>query len=564
MYNMDRIWKETGDFMKKLIALFLALWMMLSVLPGCNGNTVPDPTPSASQPPAPSDSAATDDTTKYNKHLNYTLTDAQVTDFSAQLAQLEKLYMDNASLEVIDQAEEELEELSEYINDQCSIANVIYCCDTTDKTASDRFLKSQEIGNQIANDVMLSARRIYESDAPNKDYFFQDWTEAEMKKLMSYTEQVMELEQRNAEILVAYRDLSDQTLTSGMIPLYREMVVNNNKIAQIYGYDNYYTYAYELEYDRDYSSDKIAAMRGYVATYLAPLCTEAVSDFSDAYSGLTAVQQMNFSGLMFADYDSLGIDYVKLYIDSLPQEAREAMNKMFAQERVVFTDQENAKEGAFTTLIGDSGFCYFGPGYQNMGTVIHELGHYYGAEEGDMYTIPLDLAETQSQGNEWMFTKFMEDHLNPKMYQGFLSYQLYETIVSTVVQMVVDEFEQRIYADPNVADFTEADFNQVMEDVCKKYGGVKYFADNITDIQHYWRMVVVESPVYYISYAVSTMAALNIFTIAQQDYDKAMHIYCSLAEQDDYEDGFLGIIHEAGLPGPFDQQVYRDIYAIYQ
>jgi hypothetical protein len=59
------------------------------------------------------------------------------------------------------------------------------------------------------------------------------------------------------------------------------------------------------------------------------------------------------------------------------------------------------------------------------------------------------------------------------------------------------------------------------------------------------------------------MAALNLFPIAREDSAEAMEIYCSLVELDDYDDGFLVIIEEAGLPGPFQEDVYEYIYEMF-
>ena len=549
--------------MHRFLAFLLALCMVLAALCGCEKAT---PVQSSSEVlgtssvPSSSESAPQWE----NEHLIYTLTQMQVDEFYLQFSNLEKLYLDNADLDEIEKAEDALEELSDYINDQCSIANVIYSCDTSDEQGKARYLHSREISSEIANAVMLTARRIYLSDAPNKDYFFEDWTDAELKKLMNYTEEVMRLEKRNAEILVAFRDLDEDGFASGMIPLYKEQVANNNAIAKIYGYDNYYTYATELEYDRDYSADKIQLMRQYAKAYLVPICTQTLMGFSSAYRSLPAAKQNTLYGLMMTDYNKLGSNYVDAYIGSLPQTTKDAMQTMFREQRVVFTDKETAQEGAYTTLIDDSGFCYFGPGYQTIMTVIHELGHFYGAQEGDMYTIPLDLAETQSQGNEWIFIRFLKDRLPEDVYDAFLDYKLYETFAGTLVQLSVDAFEQTVYSHPDVASLTEEDFNKLMEDACQDFGGVTFFNEYITDIQNYWRRVVLESPVYYVSYAVSTMAALNLYTIAISDFDRAVDIYSHLTEMEDYEKGFLGILEEAELPGPFDKQVYEQLYKMYK
>ncbi len=540
--------------MKKLLCLLLTVCLVFGTLAGCREKievhfpTVP-PAQNAENP--------------YNKHLVYTLTDADVEKFSADLLALEQLYLQDASIEEIDEAEDALEELSDYINDQCSIANVIYCYDTTDKVASDRFLKSQEISNQVTDEFMLCARRIYESDAPNKDYFFTDWTDSEMEKLMHYTTRVAELEQRNAELLVAYRDLGDPAVNPEMVPIYRELIQNNNEIATIYGYDNFYDYAYRVQYDRDYDPETVDTMNTYAQIYLKPACVKALNAFTECYRGLTAAQQVSFANLLSASYENSGKIYVEGYLLSLPETAQNAMNKMFEEDRVVFTEEENAREGAFTTLVGMEPFCFFGPGYHNVSTVIHELGHFYAAVEGDMVETPLDLAETQSQGNEWLFTAFLKDQLPEGTYKAYVSYKLYEVIAGTLVQLAVDAFEKAVYSHPDVENLTQADFELIMAEVAQAYGGIQFFNDNITDLQSYWKMVVVESPVYYISYAVSSMAALNIYTLATENREEATNVYCRLAENDDYEDGFLAIINDAGLPGPFREDVYEDIYGMF-
>lgn len=546
--------------MKKLLCLLLALCLTLSTFAGCQlEEGEPTPTPV----PTPTQSTQLEPESPYNKHLAYTMTDADVEKFSTDLLALEQLYLQDASIEEIDKAEDALEDLTEYINDQCSIAQVIYCYDTTDEIASDRFLKSQEIGNKVVDEFMLCARRIYESDAPNKDYFFTDWTDAEMEKLMHYTSRVAELEQRNAELLVSYRDMEDPATDPRMVPIYREFVQNNNEIAAIYGYNSFYEYAYRVGYDRDYEPATVDKMHRYAKIYLVPACTKALNTFVENYQGLTSVQQLKLSNLLTADYDASGVNYVEKYLLTLPETARNAMNRMFEEDRVVFTDEKNAREGAFTTLVQMEPFCFFGPGYQSASTVVHELGHFYGAAEGDMQEMPLDLAETQSQGNEWLFLAFLEDELTEGVYTAYVSYKIYEVIAGTLVQLAVDAFEKAVYSQEDIESLTQDDFEELMAQVAQPYGGIDFYNEYITDLQRYWKMVVVESPAYYVSYAVSSMAAMNLFPIARENAVEAMDIYCGLVELEDYDDGFQTIIAEAGLPGPFQEDVYEYIYEMF-
>ena len=94
--------------MKKLLCALLALCLVLSAFAGCQskkGGPVPTSAgPNQQNPESP-----------YNKHLVYTMTDADVEKFSADLLALEQLYLQGASIEEIDMAEDALEDLTEFI-----------------------------------------------------------------------------------------------------------------------------------------------------------------------------------------------------------------------------------------------------------------------------------------------------------------------------------------------------------------------------------------------------------------------------------------------------------------
>jgi oligoendopeptidase F len=411
---------------------------------------------------------------------------------------------------------------------------------------------------------MEMVRRVYLSETPAKDHIFADWTEQEIQELINYTGEVADLEARNAEITVEYRALDEEEFDQGMAELYNELVRNNNRIAQIYGYDNYYEYAYEHVYDRDYEHDSIVTMRGYVAQYLIPGISSALYEFNNKMSGLGTAQQMELVGLLYNSYTTLKKDFVGKYLNSIPESASNTMSFLFDQKRGIFTKATNAEQGAFTTDIAGRPYCYFGPGYDNATTVIHELGHFYAAEFTDLNAQPLDLAETHSQSNEWLFIKFLDGEMNKDVYAVLVEYKLYEAIAMIAVCTMVDQFEELVYTHPQAGNLTLEQLNGLMSQVMEEYGGEKFISNNISDMQNYWKMVVVEQPVYYISYAVSSIAALNIFTMSLEDEDAAWDAYIKLAEQMDIDQGFLWNIEQAGLAGPFDENVYQDLVERYE
>jgi hypothetical protein len=103
-----------------------------------------------------------------------------------------------------------------------------------------------------------------------------------------------------------------------------------------------------------------------------------------------------------------------------------------------------------------------------------------------------------------------------------------------------------------------------MTEVCEPYGGASWVKTVCSDPYSYWRLVCISNPVYYISYAVSATAAVNILAIAEEDYDAALVAYQTLVEGVTYEDGFLGALAKAGLTTPFDEETFQNIEDVFK
>lgn len=493
--------------------------------------------------------------------FTYSLTQEDVDQFYSLLEESEALALESTDFEAVDALTDSLDDQYSLLEDQCAIAQLLYYCDMADTAASALYLECVDICTEANNAYLEMARRIYQSDAPTKDQLFADWSQEELDMLMAYTEEVAQLQKRNSEILVEYQALSYKA-SDDMIPLYIEHVQNNNRMAQIYGYENYYEYAYRLGYERDYNEKDLAVMRSYVAKHLSPIYENAYNAFSVDFEAMDSDTQSRLATFMSSAYTKNDKPYFDNYLQTLPQDMAEIMTEAMDSQHSYFTNYLDAYEGAFTTTIDDKPFCFFGPGYENAMTVAHEFGHYYGSSYMNLDEIPLDLAETHSQGNEWLFLGYLEADMDPDVYTVMGNYKMFNDLATIQICVLVDEFEQRIYAEPNLADFTPADFNRVMTEVCANYGGEEYISYWLTDIQEYWRLVVMEAPVYYISYAVSAVAAMNFYTMYMEDPEAAVETYRALIENPE-EMGFQEAIEAAGLPGPFDESFYMDIAEIY-
>lgn len=571
--------KKNPAFRRSLLSLLLAMAMLLSMVacgtdpatepsknmegttrPSTAPTTLPVTTPTTVPTTAPTIAPTTRPTEppKPEKEpLVYTLIQEDVDLFYTLLTECETLSIAGVDMDAIEKANEALDEQYAYLNEQYSIINILQCCDIYDKDLKDQFLECVEICTQANDAYIQMARRIYLSDTPVKDELFEGWTDQDIAQLLSYDEEIAKLNARNEAITVEYRSAAKDSIA---IALYIEFVQNNNKIAQFYGYDNYYDYAFDLVYDRDYAPEDLQLMRQYGKQYLASIFDTSMRNFYNTFYSLPQAEQSYVIDFLEKDYNKVAKPFVSLYMESLPESMAETMDQMLTMDST-FTSSRRAKAGAFTTMIGDRSYCYFGPGYGNCMTVIHEGGHYYSSRYASLNSIPLDLAEVHSQGNEWLFVHFLKDHMPSKQYTALVNYRLYNDITMTLIAMMVDEFEYLVY-NTDVSNFDGEDFDALMNSVIEQYFDLDYANQNLTDINAYWRMVVVDQPAYYISYAVSAISAMDLYNMAQTDYDQALASYMQLCEEPVLDAGFLGNLEAVGLSGPFDEDFYIELVEI--
>lgn len=569
--------KKEWKLLQRLLCLGLVLCMLLG-LAACKEEPAPtvstEPTVptepsenlSSSQPTQPSTNPPTVPTEPEDDGLpkvptkgalRYELAQEHIDEFYRLLEESETLALAGEDMDLIETTTDRLDAYYEYMDAQLSIASVLHYSNTTDTKLEKQYLDTVDIVTKANDAYIQMARRVYMSDSPAKEMLFEDWTEQELAMLMAYEGKVADLQARNEEIKVAYRASEDD---AEKIRLYVEMVQNNNEIAQVYGYDNYYEYAYELVYSRDYSSAELEHLRTFAKQYLLNTYANAIANFNTSYSALDQTGQANVAYFLYYDYDEISMNYVNQYLNYIPESMRKEMKQMLEKDSL-FATNPNAMEGAFTTAIGERSYCFFGPGYASSTTVMHEGGHYYASRFTELNGIPLDLAEVHSQGNEWLFLQFISTKMSKSQYRALIDYSLYEDVAMLLVCLMVDEFEQMVYT-TDVSNFTAADFDAIMNNIALQYFPDGSVASSLADMNGYWRLVVVDQPVYYVSYAVSSIAALDLYIQATENLDGAIEIYRKLCEEPLEDGGFLDNITAAGLSGPFHEDFYKKLDAL--
>ena len=492
----------------------------------------------------------------------YTLTKEEVDAAMASLDTMVEVSKTAENVDEIDAAYEEFEAAFYHIAEQMTIATLIYYCNTSDEEASTRYLDTQDMFYDLQDKYMQSCRTMY-LESPHAAEFFADWSEQAIQEMLEYDPTIVAVKKEIEELQVQYDNLDDNAydFDDASVEIYKQLIVKNNQVAALNGYDNYYDYASKNVYGRDYTAEDLALFRQYVIQYVVPNFSKVYSDF-EGWRNLSTTKQNNFREFVAGNFDAGKKNYLLMYLDSLEGTMGENMRHMFDNKNCVFSNNKNSHPTAFQTYLYESEtpFCLFGSDGQSASTMVHEIGHYYAAVTNNDIN-NYDLCETHSQGNEFLFLKYCEGKISSSIYPYVRAYNLVNAGYVMILATIVDEFEQRVYAldDETVASMTSEDFDAIMTSVCEPYGGVDWVSSNISDPLDYWRQVVISNPVYYISYAVSAVAAVEIFAIAEEDYDAALTYYTALVEGVTEEDGFLGALTKAGLTTPFEEETFKKI-----
>ncbi len=488
--------------------------------------------------------------------LEYNLTEEDGRLFDTQLQLCRALSLSGEDIEAADAAWEELEAQFYHITTQSTVAYILYCIDQSDEALSDAYLFSSELSSRAYADYMELCREIDESASPYREVFFSDWTESEIEEMRLYRGEIAELQEKNDRILVEYRELDEKEFDDGTAEYYLQTVQNLNRIAALQGYDDYYAYANEKVYLRDYDAEQTAVLRTNIVKYFMPLYEKTYNDFYSGFQSLSVKAQGEFQKLCFNGYDTLPVNYVQNYLAALPADMGAAMNDLFTSDRAVFAVGDSSYEGAFTATLyeQEEAVCYFGPGYQDSFTVIHELGHYYAAQFNAEEDMLLDLAEVHSQGNEMLFSIALQSEISAAVYEVLLDYVLCDLLSTVIICAVVDEFEMLVYQNADKITKPVEQLDMIMDHVLEGYGGAEYFCSAFADAYTYWRYVTIESPVYYISYAVSAIVSVQLYAEAKLDFENACEIYRHLVEEP--AESFLGAVSASGLDNPFSEGTF--------
>ena len=484
--------------------------------------------------------------------FSVTLTQQDVDDTVALIKQLEE-YIENKNQFKILSAAQQLQEKQDYIVHQYFVSEVKYYSDLENEDAFRQYVFAEEAHMTVREESQRVLKMLYNSNLLVKRWVFANWTEQALKSLEVSSEEVIALEKQQQELEREYLALEDpesESWSKALEEIYFRFVKSGQQLAEHYGYENYYEYAASEIYMRPYTKAQREAFRKIVKEQIVPLDSEINEQYQAKRALLTEAQKEQFSALRKGTCTEENT-LLTGYMDSFPEKMQTIMHHLFDREAIVYTQSENAHLVAYTNYSDycRQPFVLLGQECQDLLTLVHELGHYCAFYHFPDALLPYDTAEVHSQGNEWLMLQYLDGKIDPEVYEVFLLWRLRSGLDTIIISSVVDEYEEAVYtseiADPDV-------FREIMEQVLDRYAGIEEI-DTADGFYTYAQYVTIESPVYYLSYATSELAAMTFYIVAEEEsYEKAQEIYEDLCLNTEIGKSFFDTLLDVGLPDPFD------------
>ena len=510
--------------------------------------------------------------------LTFDLTREEVDALLADFDELDRLLEEGTDCEAFIALYDEIDGVKlDRLATQDTIIYILWSCDLSDPLTEAAYLYVDE----LYSDLIARLNRMYETiwQSPFRTLFYRGWSDEEIEYARQIsagsTDEMTALNAENNDLLVAFRALSDEDedFYTESARLFLQTAKNNNRIANLLGYENYMEYAYCEIYARDFAPADTDVFRTYFRDGLMPILSalaERAENGELACQELSYTRYMQFYRFLFGDIQTSFSPVVDRYAEAIGKQVPEylAAYRGFwdAKNYYFISDKKNAYEGAFTVYLYDYEIpvIYFGPGYHSAGDFLHEFGHYYAAVRGvdGADGVSYDLAETQSQGNEFLFAYWFENNeiFYREVAKAIAEYKVLDILSAALTSSLVNDFERYVYT--HTDELTAEDLDGILISLCDGYGGYDAVKAALGYApETYWHYVVMESPGYYVSYATSAIPTLALYAKAKTEgFEAAVAAYETLATADIYL-GFLNTLKLAGIGSPFDAETYALIAA---
>lgn len=336
--------------------------------------------------------------------------------------------------------------------------------------------------------------------------------------------------------------------------VYSELVDVRNGYAALKGFDNYADYSYKETYGRDYTASD--------AWTFTECIGDAYAKYSEVRSMMSANPELSESNLDWMGSISKGevLDIVRAHESNIGGDLPDLMDYMRRYGLITLCDNQDSLNGAFTDKITRqrSATIFISSLYAGsslIGCMIHEFGHASNFCLNSHGATQYDVMEIHSQGNEALFyasaDRYLEEGSDAMAARGTRDLIRVAWSSSLWTQFELWAYQTQAETGESLTVQTLSDgFNAILEK--NGIAGEYRYPPEVRGLAWAQVLHLFSLPMYCASYVTSALNALEIFSMAVEDFDKARDTYLDLLYLENVE-GYVDAVSRAGLTNTLDK-----------
>lgn len=357
--------------------------------------------------------------------------------------------------------------------------------------------------------------------------------------------------------------------------IWSELIDIRNEMGRNLGFENFIPLGYMQQGRTDYGPKEVAAYREQVRREIVPLCEKLYAAQAkrlgiDAVYAFDEKRVFPDGNAVPAGDDDFMIETARQMYHELSPETGEFVDFMIDHRLMDLKNKPGkASTGYCTSLFGRKApfvFSCFNQTIFDMQVLTHELGHafaFYRAmrhqELSELANTSTDIAEIHSMSMEQFAYPWAERFFG-KDADKFRFAHLQEALTFVPFGVAVDEFQHICYENPGL---TPKERTWEWHKLEEKYmPWRRYEDDEFMARGGYWyhKLHIFLYPMYYISYTLTTMGAMEFKKKAMEDWASAWRDYLALCDIGG-KLGYLESLKLAHLSVPFEDGAVARVIA---
>lgn len=355
-------------------------------------------------------------------------------------------------------------------------------------------------------------------------------------------------------------------------PLFDGMVKVRDGMGKLMGFDSFVPLGYLNMRRYDYDREDVERYRESVRAVLVPLA----ADIKAKQAERTGQEKPLFRDNWFeypggnpvprGDADELLDKAGKMYSE-MGEECSELFGVMRQAELFDLKSRPGKAQGGYCTPIPGHRvpfiFANFNGTTDDVETLTHEFGHALNSwfmkdtelllqQDLTMETAEIHSTSMEFFSHPWMKCFFGDDA------DRYRYSHLAGTVFAMVYECCVDEFQHRVYENPDMTpDERKAAWHSLEQTYMPSWD---FEGDENLSRGLYWfrQLHIFECPFYYIDYSLASFCALQFYSMMKKDRAGAWESYLALSRKG-CSIPFRQLLKESGLKDPFGPDALREL-----